>query len=298
MKPFPRVSRRKRNKRKRKPINVLASVMTTMNLYCGVASIFASIGFEFKTAALFILLGIFFDTFDGIVARITNSTSEFGKELDSLCDIVTFGIAPAVLVFVAYLPDAGHTPIDINSATSIVGRTGSYMAIVYAICTALRLARYNTYQSERRDSFVGLPSPAAGGTLAAFVLFLDYFNEVLDGVRFGDLAYYALGPVAVILALLMVSTVEYPRNRFKAFVLAPRHAFISLAFWAFVISVMHYALTQSPFIVLFPLAATYVFFGIGDTLYMRFIRRSTTLPEDDHLHESDGALVASDPTLK
>lgn len=291
MKNFPKVPRRKRNKRKRKPINVLASVMTTMNLYCGVASIFASIGYEFKTAALFIMLGIFFDTFDGFVARITNSTSEFGKELDSLCDIVTFGIAPAVLVFVAYLPEAGHAPDAMGSATSIVGKTGSYMAIVYAICTALRLARYNTYQAERRDSFIGLPSPAAGGTIASFVLFLDYFNDMLDGVRFGELAYYALGPVAVFLALLMVSTIEYPRNRFKAFILAPRHAFISLAFWAFVISVMHYALTQSPFIVLFPLGASYVLFGIGDTIYMRYIRRSTVLPEDDMDQDSDSTAL-------
>lgn len=261
-----RFRKRRKNRRaiRRRPVNLLASVMTTLNLYMGIMSIFSSIGQEFENAAYFILAGILFDMLDGFVARLTHSTSEFGKELDSLADIVTFGVAPAVMVFVAYLPEAANLP-TMPGNESIVGKTGSYMAIVFAICAALRLARFNTYQSDMRDSFVGLPSPAAGGTLATSVLFLEYVEKNIVGMEGGFIAYYALGPLAVALALLMVSTVRYPKNRFKAFVLAPRHAFIGLAFWAFVIAIAHYALTTSPHIVLFPAAMTYVLFGVVDS---------------------------------
>lgn len=258
---------------RRKPINVLASVMTTMNLYCGIASIFASIGFEFQKAAIFILVGIIFDTLDGAVARITKSTSDFGKELDSLCDVVTFGVAPGVLVFTSYLPDAPTLHLAVNEHTeSIIGRTGSYMAIVYIICAALRLARFNTFQADRTDYFTGLPSPAAGGTLASFVLFLSYFEDRLDNYQMGPFAYYLLGPMAVITAFLMVSTVRYPKNKFKSFVLSPRRAFVALGLYAVLIVAIHYAVSKSPNTVLFPLGAAYVLYGIGDTIFYTFFK--------------------------
>jgi CDP-diacylglycerol--serine O-phosphatidyltransferase len=266
--------------RRFRPVNMAASVMTTMNLYMGVTSIFASIGLEFRWAATCILLAIIFDILDGFVARLTKSTSEFGKQLDSLCDLVSFGVAPAVLVFMAYLPEGTHLPMP-PSAESIVGKTGSYMGIVYVICTALRLARFNTFQSDRRDSFVGLPSPAAGGTLAAFVLFLQFFESRLDVAPLGPLAYFMLGPTMVVLALLMVSTVRYPKNSLKAFIVKPQHAFIYLAMGAFVIAVVHYAMTRSASLVLFPMAMAYVLFGIGDTVWGRLSGRDKALPGDD-----------------
>ncbi len=266
---------------RRKPINVLASVMTTMNLYCGIASIFASIGSEFGKAAIFILVGIIFDTLDGTVARITKSTSDFGKELDSLCDIVTFGVAPGVLVFASYLPEAPTLHLALTEhQESIVGRTGSYMAIVYIICTALRLARFNTFQAERTDYFTGLPSPAAGGTLAAFVLFLSYFADRLESNNLGPWAYYLLGPMAVICAFLMVSTVRYPKNKLKSFVLAPRRAFPFIVLFAVVVVVFHYAMSKSPSLVLFPLGAAYVLYGIGDTTWLLLFRRNRTATEE------------------
>ncbi len=255
---------------RRRPVNVLASVMTTMNLYCGMLSIFASIGQEFQSAAYFILAAIIFDVLDGSVARMTKSTSEFGKELDSLCDLVSFGVAPGILVFCAYLPDTAWLP-DAPDHGSIVGKTGSFMALIYVICTALRLARFNTYQSDHRDSFTGLPSPAAGAAVAAFVLFLFYLEPRLDDYKLGSFAYYALGPLAVIMSLLMVSTVRYPKDRVKAFILAPRHAFFALGTYAFIIAILHYAISKSPALVLFPLIFFYVFFGIADTAYNHFI---------------------------
>lgn len=261
--------KKRHNDRKRRRfvhINVAASVMTTMNLYMGTTSILASIGLEFHRAAICILLAIIFDMLDGFVARLTRSVSDFGKELDSLCDMVSFGVAPAILVFMAYLPEDVHLPVS-PRAESIVGMTGAYMAILYVICTALRLARFNAYHSERRDSFVGLPSPAAGGALASFVLFLIYFEDRLDASTIGPLAYVALGPAAVFLALLMVSPVRYPKNRLKSFLLHPRHAFITLAICACAIGIIHYAIVKSVSLVLFPLAAVYIAFGIADTVY-------------------------------
>ncbi len=249
-----------------RPVNVAASVMTTMNLYMGVASIFASIGLEFRWAATCILMAIIFDMLDGSVARLTKSVSEFGKQLDSLCDLVSFGVAPAVLVFMAYLPEGTHLPLP-PTAESIAGKTGSYIGIIYVICTALRLARFNTFQSDRRDSFIGLPSPAAGGTLAAFVLFLQYSEARLDSHAMGPMANFMLGPTSVLLALLMVSTVRYPKNRFKALILKPQHAYVTLAVAAFCIAVVHYAITRSVSLVLFPLAMGYVLFGMADTAW-------------------------------
>ncbi|HDP33985.1 MAG TPA: CDP-diacylglycerol--serine O-phosphatidyltransferase [Candidatus Hydrogenedentes bacterium] len=275
-------------KKRFRNINVLASVMTTMNLYMGVTSILASIGLEFQWAATCILFAIVFDILDGFVARLTRSTSDFGKELDSLCDMVSFGVAPAVLVFMAYLPEGAHLPVSPRTE-SIVGMTGSYMAIIYAICAALRLARFNTFHADMRESFIGLPSPAAGGTIATFVLFLMYFEQRLDAHALGPFAYVALGPVSVGLALLMVSSVRYPKGRLKAFLLKPRPAFITLAIYAFAIVIIHYAMAKSASLVLFPLMAAYVLFGMGDTIYGRVtgrVQSYSMLDGDEETHET------------
>lgn len=270
-------------------INVLASVMTTMNLYMGVSSILASIGLEFQWAATCILFAIVFDMLDGFVARLTRSVSDFGKELDSLCDMVSFGVAPAVLVFMAYIPEDAQLPMP-APAESVLGWTGAYMAIIYVVCTALRLARFNTYHAEHRDSFIGLPSPAAGGMLASFVLFLMYFEQRLDAHALGPLAYVALGPTAVALALLMVSSVRYPKSRLKSFLLHPRHAFVTLAVYAFLIGIIHYAMVKSISLVLFPLFAAYVLFGMGDTVYARMTGREQSYSAlmEAHLAQSHG----------
>jgi len=227
------------------------------------------------------------------VARLTKSCSDFGKELDSLCDLVSFGVAPAVLVFVAYLPPDARLLVP-TRAESIVETTGSYMAIIYVICAALRLVRFNTFHAEMRESFIGLPSPAAGGTLAALVLFLIYFEQRLDEMTLGPFAYVALGPASVALALLMVSSVRYPKGRLKAFLLKPRSAFTALATYAFAIVIIHYALAKSTSLVLFPLAAAYVLFGMGDTIYGRLSGRiqsyAALADEDDDRedgHDSD-----------
>ena len=278
IKPFKRLDAYQAIVRKR-PINVLASVFTTISLYLGTMSIFASIGLEFEKAAYCILAAIIFDALDGTIARLTKSTSEFGKELDSICDMVSFGVAPAVLVFMAYLPEGSVLAVSARTE-SIVSGTGSYMAIVYVICAALRLARFNTYQANKRDYFIGLPSPAAGGTLAASVLFLCYYEVSLETPQLGALAHLALGPMAVFLALLMVSSVRYPKDRLKSFILAPRHAFLVLGVCAFAIVLIHWAITRHPSIIVFPLCMLYVLGGIANTVYLKFVPGTANTAED------------------
>jgi len=254
-----RASRKRRKPSRRRPINVLASAITTLNLYCGIASIFAAIEGNFNRAAYWIFAAIVLDTLDGTVARITKSVSEFGKQLDSLCDVVSFGVAPAVLIYKVYLP------LEENA----VSRFGGVMAIIYVICAALRLARFNVYQSEIREYFIGLPSPAAAVTIASFVLFTEYFEL--------NVTFWVFGPLTMFMAYLMVSTVQYPKNKMKSMLLAPRNGFRLLALCAVGIAVFDYASRRSPSIVLFPLAASYCLFGVVDTAYRRFIKHQPRL---------------------
>jgi CDP-diacylglycerol--serine O-phosphatidyltransferase len=251
---------------RRRPINVLASAITIFSLYFGLASIFWSIRENYVVASYLIFFALICDMFDGTVARITNSTSEFGKELDSLCDLVSFGVAPAVLIYHAYWQEYE------SRIPGAIGRTGSVMAIVFVICAALRLARYNVFQSATRDSFTGLPSPAAGGAIAAFVLFANYYDL--------HVAFYVLGPLTLMLAYLMVSTIRYPKDRIKkVFIATPANAFRLLVFAVIVVAVFHYAITHDPAIVLFPVFMTYVMFGIGEEVLVRLkVRRGAQEP--------------------
>jgi CDP-diacylglycerol--serine O-phosphatidyltransferase len=250
--------RRKRRSTRRKPINVVASALTTAGLYCGIVSIFKAIDGDFKWAAYFIILAQIFDVLDGTFAKLTKTASEFGKQLDSLADLASFGVAPAVLIYTAYLYEA-------NALGLMGGKTGAVMAIIYVICAALRLARFNVYQSEIRDFFIGLPSPAAAATVATFVLFTTYFEL--------HVAHWILTPLTLGLAYLMVSNFRYPKDVLKDLVLAPKNAFRLLVLCGVAIAVFHKAMDEhSPAIALFPLAAAYVLYGVGDRLYFKLAK--------------------------
>ena len=279
LKPKKRRSRRFRQRRRRRmPINVAASVITTFALYCGIASVFAVMRSDYEMASYWILAAIIADTLDGTIARLTKSVSDFGKELDSLADMVSFGVAPAVLIYDAYLLESAE-------ASSLGAPMGSMVAIIFVICAALRLARYNIYQADRQDAFIGLPSPAAAGTIASFTLFVQYFDF--------RVAYWVLGPLTVALALLMVSTVRYPKKTMRVFVLAPRYAVRFLVLCGVGIAVFHYALQYHPAIVLLPLGMSYVLFGAVNELYV-FLRRKRFGAAAEPSEDSPGETV-SDP---
>ena len=137
-------------------IYLLPSIFTTFALFAGFYSIIASVNGEFTLAAISIMVAMLWDALDGRVARLTNTQSAFGAEYDSLSDLVSFGVAPALLVYLWSLSD--------------LGRIGWLAAFIYLACAALRLARFNTQVGAAdKRYFQGLPSPAAAGVIASMI---------------------------------------------------------------------------------------------------------------------------------
>ena len=176
-------------------IYLLPSVLTTFGMFAGFYSIISSINGDFTVAAISILIAMFWDTLDGRVARLTNTQSAFGAEYDSLADLVSFGLAPALLVYQWTLYE--------------LGRFGWLAAFVYLACAALRLARFNTQVGiADKRYFQGLPSPAAAGVIASMIwlkiwTFASFDSEVIS------LGYYLGAGITILSGLLMVSNVRY-----------------------------------------------------------------------------------------
>ena len=170
---------------------VVPSLFTVLNMFCGFLSIVNSSEGQFDVAAWFIILGGVFDSLDGVMARITKSSSEFGVEFDSLSDVVTFGAAPAFLVYKLHLYQFEGLGLIISSLLVIFG--------------GIRLARFNVQLvGFDKDYFTGLPIPASAITIVAFVL---SFHDEIFGLR--GIAADILAPMVVGVSLLMVSKVKY-----------------------------------------------------------------------------------------
>ena len=182
--------REDRPRRFRRGVYLLPSLFTVANLFCGYACVVYATRADFDTAALFIGIAMVLDTLDGLIARLTNSSSAFGVQLDSLADVVSFGLAPAILAFTWGLWR--------------LGRLGWAAGFIYVTAAAMRLARFNiqTTTSTDKRHFVGLPSPAAGAVIAATVYLFP------DGLQERRAAWPALAMVLVP-ALLMVSTIRF-----------------------------------------------------------------------------------------
>jgi len=171
-------------------------------LFFGFYSILASIDGRYSQAAWFIFISALCDGLDGTVARMTNTTSRFGVEYDSLCDLVAFGAAPAVLVYLWAL-----TPADLGPQYP---RLGLAAAFIFLACGALRLARFNV-STETRDPgfFQGLPIPGGALMVAATVLWhyrAGYENKPISFLIFG---------LVLVLAFLMVSSIDYVSHKNK-----------------------------------------------------------------------------------
>ena len=183
-------------------ISILPSVITIGNLVCGFGSIIIAADArpetpeEFVMAAWLILLAMVFDALDGQVARLTKTAGDFGVQLDSLCDAITFGLAPAVLInriCIAY------------ERPAISGSFIWLFPVLYAVCAILRLARFNLetgIEEQDHENFRGLPSPAAAGQVATLVILDEWLpgRHPLVGV---------LPFVGLVVGLLMVSRVPY-----------------------------------------------------------------------------------------
>jgi len=176
-------------------IYLLPSIFTTFALFAGFYSIIASVNGDFTLAAISIMVAMLWDTLDGRVARLTNTQSAFGAAYDSLSDLVSFGVAPALLVYLWSLSD--------------LGRIGWLAAFIYLACAALRLARFNTQVGAAdKRYFQGLPSPAAAGVIASMIWLKFWKFEYFD---FGivSLSYYIGVGITIVCGLLMVSNLRY-----------------------------------------------------------------------------------------
>jgi len=172
----------------RRSIYVLPNIFTTFNLFAGFFAIISSIEGKFTTAAVSVLIAGVFDLLDGKIARATNTSSQFGIEYDSLADLVSFGIAPMLLIYLWALKP--------------LGRFGWLAAFLFMACGALRLARFNTHTgTSDNEYFTGLPIPAAAGMAATIVLFADKMNFEVNSLLMLILLY--------LLSFLMVSTIKF-----------------------------------------------------------------------------------------
>ncbi len=215
---YRRRRRRRPGKRRRLTLAVLPTVLTLGNGVCGLAAIAiavstATLEWDLETklyaAGLLIFGGMLFDALDGSAARLTGQASRFGAELDSLCDAVTFGVAPAVIVW--------------RISDALPQRLTWAIGVLFAICVLLRLARFNveTPEDDDHEGFEGLPSPAAAGTLAAFAIAItdvkfyatsDQYPAWVGGMSAWTLeaSHFFIPVLAALLAFLMVSRFRYP----------------------------------------------------------------------------------------
>jgi CDP-diacylglycerol--serine O-phosphatidyltransferase len=239
-----------------KKIYILPNMITTANLVCGFLSMIHSIQGDFVKATWLIIVAAIFDSLDGRVARMAKATSAFGVQYDSLSDLTSFGIAPAIMLYSYVLNGLGGFGISV--------------AAFYSICAALRLARFNVSAEEkdptklakiRKGYFQGMPSPASAGIVVTSVMLQvesSYFSDSFIQV------FFAI--IGALLALLMVSNIPFPsfkevnwRSKGKAWIL--------LIPVVFILSVV-----QMPEITLFVCGFAYLVLGMMWAGYMCFIR--------------------------
>lgn len=217
----PTRSLQRRRRAARATIAVLPTLFTLGNLLCGGASIFLASrpstvtlpwGWSPLTfAAAFIFLGMLFDGLDGRIARLTRSTSDLGEQLDSMADMVTFGVAPA---FLAVQLAGVKTPFFWTSGDIYFDRIALVFAAIYVACTALRLARFNIEVNKPTEadhmSFKGLPSPGAAGTVASLVLLHQQLLANKDPNHWSiDASSIGMMAILLLAAFAMVSRLRY-----------------------------------------------------------------------------------------
>ena len=246
----------------RRAIVILPSAFTSGNMFFGVWSIIESSRGEFATAAWFIVVAAVLDLLDGRVARMSRTGSTFGAELDSLVDIVSFGVAPALLLYFWRFRPA---------------EWGWLVSFIYVLAAALRLARFNVIQAgQAKTHFIGLSSPVSGITLASSYTFTQtaWFARTLGFVPVAQVVVL----LAIVLALLMVSQVPYP--------VAPR---IGLRTWrgrlALAAHVAAVALAlYYPEYFFFPAGLAFITFGLGRAVFVGLLDR---LPERDPMRDDE-----------
>ena len=251
----------------KKQFSILPNLLTAGNLVCGFLAIILAVNDALRLAryddflrpfvfsSWLILAAIIFDLLDGFVARLTKTDSQFGMELDSLADLTSFGIAPAVILYLSVLRYHGNI--------------GVLIAAIFAVCAALRLARFNTMSKPDMKNFTGLPTPAAAGVLASYVIFShwgEWYYTSQPVLFFDKVGWYAENvtrfntifiPVLMILiAVLMVSNIKF--LSLKSYVTREKAPFIAVV--AVVLTVLIVILRPEPSF--FALTLGYVAFSL------------------------------------
>jgi CDP-diacylglycerol---serine O-phosphatidyltransferase len=237
----------------RRGIYLLPNLLTTGCLFSGFYAIVAAIDGNFERAGEAVFVAMIFDGLDGRVARLTSTETAFGKEYDSLADMVAFGLAPAIVSYqwgVARIAEYGRA----------WGRFGWLAAFFFAVAAALRLAKFNSRVQDKRF-FEGLPSPSAAAVVAAFLWMSTEWRE--PGLA-GLIIAFAITAAA---GALMVSRFSYPS--FKAFDLTRRVRFLSLV----VVALVFIVIAQAPALVLLIVFGSYALWPPLHWLFRR-LRRS------------------------
>jgi len=248
------IEERRTRKGIRRVVVVVPSFFTLANLFFGFWAIVMAFNGNFKWAGFFIVFSGILDMFDGRIARLSNTGSRFGAELDSLVDIVSFGVAPALVMYFMEF--------------STAGKFGWVVCYLYVVAAALRLARYNVtaHGAPHSNWFTGLPSPAAGMTLAVYYPF-SQTPWYKASVAYLDLQHEGLTVLVLLLAALMVSNVKYPRW--------PRIGIKSIS--GVVGLLLHLGIVAgavlAPSSFLFPLGLTYMIAGILRSTVLSLLER-------------------------
>ncbi|MCC6241480.1 MAG: CDP-diacylglycerol--serine O-phosphatidyltransferase [Gemmatimonadaceae bacterium] len=253
----------------------LPNGFTLANLFFGIFAIVAAARGEFDAAARYIVFGAIADTLDGRIARATKSGTRFGEELDSLVDAISFGTAPGLIMYFAVFQSA---------------RWEWIFCFFFTACAVMRLARFNVEQAGRKTThFTGLPSPAAGMTLATYYWFSQ--TPLYTETMIGDLPWHQmLRWVMLGLGMLMISNVQYAK--------VPTVGFRSLK------GILGFLLVVGTFVgviflpkqFFFPALMAYVLYGIGRTAFLGLLdrlpngREELALPTDADPMDDDPAL--------
>jgi len=246
--------------RPRRVVYLLPNLLTTGAMFAGFYSIVAAINGDYTNAVIAIFVAGLLDGLDGRVARLTNTQSEFGVQYDSLSDLVSFGVAPALVLFVWSLK-------SLSEFGPAWGKFGWAAAFIFAACGALRLARFNT-QVGTADKrwFVGLAIPAGASVVMSFVWM------TIDAGRSGHDVQFVAPVIAIVTGLLMVSRFRY--FSFKAWPRGDKVPFVAIP----VILLVLIALAINPPVVLCAVAFTYALSGPALALWTR-LRRGTHAQE-------------------
>jgi CDP-diacylglycerol---serine O-phosphatidyltransferase len=229
---------------RRRGIYLLPNLFTTAALFAGFYSIVAAMNARFESAAIAIFVAMILDGMDGRIARLTNTQSAFGIQYDSLSDMVSFGLAPSLVIY--------------QWSLSHLGKLGWLASFIFAAAAALRLARFNTQAaSADRRYFQGLPSPAAAALIAGMIWFAES-QGLLDGKSMIYIAF----PITVFAGILMVSNIRY--HSFKQFDLKGRVPFVAVL----VVVLIYVFVATEPPLVLFFISVIYAISGPAMTLIM------------------------------